>query len=341
MAGTVVALDNTYGTVGVAPGILDGQRYMRLVCSWTSGGGGNPDPFFGAPGSGVTCDPQALATQLNWAAANLGPPAVINISLGWSTVNPAIGLAAAVAAAWDDGQLLVAAVGNSSTPTVYYPAGYSQVLGVSGVKQDTSFGLTSSCGIRSSQGPHVSIAAPFETYGTNSPSAYGTRCGTSFASPHVAGVAALVWSYYTAWTNQRLKEHLLVSALDRLPAGWDDSTGYGLVHATLSDVFAPPLLTGTIQSGRPRLTWNAVPAAVSYTIYHRVTPVAPTWTYWGSTTSTAYTDWATKVTSFYGYDSIPAGTAVGYYVVAVSASGIESQVYTRYATYIPNGVPPY
>lgn len=49
------------------------------------------------------------------------------------------------------------------------------------------------------------------------------------------------------------------------------------------------------------------------------------------------------MTSFYGYSSEPGGGAtwVSYYVVAVSTNGLESQLHDRYATYIPNGIPPY
>jgi serine protease len=55
--------------------------------------------------------------------------------------------------------------------------------------------------------------------------------GTSMATPHVAGVAALVWSANPAWTNKQLREALTVSAEDLGAAGRDSSYGFGLVRA--------------------------------------------------------------------------------------------------------------
>jgi len=56
--------------------------------------------------------------------------------------------------------------------------------------------------------------------------------GTSMASPHVAGVAALVWSQKPACTNAQIRAALGAYALDIAPAGRDVYTGYGLVQAS-------------------------------------------------------------------------------------------------------------
>ncbi len=55
--------------------------------------------------------------------------------------------------------------------------------------------------------------------------------GTSMATPHVSGVAALVWSYNTSWTNDQVRKALQASAQDLGTAGRDNSYGYGLVQA--------------------------------------------------------------------------------------------------------------
>jgi len=55
--------------------------------------------------------------------------------------------------------------------------------------------------------------------------------GTSMATPHVSGVAALVWSQNTAWTNAQLRDALQKSAQDLGAAGRDTSYGFGLVQA--------------------------------------------------------------------------------------------------------------
>ena len=55
--------------------------------------------------------------------------------------------------------------------------------------------------------------------------------GTSMATPHVAGVAALVWSYFPNCSAAQIAGTLTKSALDLGVPGRDDDTGYGLVQA--------------------------------------------------------------------------------------------------------------
>jgi serine protease len=55
--------------------------------------------------------------------------------------------------------------------------------------------------------------------------------GTSMATPHVAGVAALVWSANPAWTNVQIRAALAATAEDLGAAGRDNSFGHGLVRA--------------------------------------------------------------------------------------------------------------
>jgi serine protease len=62
-------------------------------------------------------------------------------------------------------------------------------------------------------------------------SGYEAWDGTSMASPHVAGVAALVWSYNPSWTNVQIRDALQKSAEDLGVAGRDNVYGFGLVRA--------------------------------------------------------------------------------------------------------------
>ena len=55
--------------------------------------------------------------------------------------------------------------------------------------------------------------------------------GTSMATPHASGVAALVWSYFPTCTNAQIRVSLQKSALDIGDAGKDNKTGYGLIQA--------------------------------------------------------------------------------------------------------------
>lgn len=55
--------------------------------------------------------------------------------------------------------------------------------------------------------------------------------GTSMATPHVAGVAALVWSHHTACSNNDIRAALNATAKDLVSAGRDNAYGYGLIQA--------------------------------------------------------------------------------------------------------------
>lgn len=62
-------------------------------------------------------------------------------------------------------------------------------------------------------------------------SGYAYYDGTSMATPHVSGVAALVWSNVPLKTNAELRAALQATAEDLGPAGKDNAYGYGLVRA--------------------------------------------------------------------------------------------------------------
>jgi subtilisin family serine protease len=60
---------------------------------------------------------------------------------------------------------------------------------------------------------------------------YAFYDGTSMATPHVSGVAALVWSQNTSCSNEDVRSTLAATAQDLGPAGRDTAYGYGLVQA--------------------------------------------------------------------------------------------------------------
>jgi hypothetical protein len=219
--GIWTARDNSVGVEGVAPGVNLGDVYLWGPCS----------------NSGF-CDTQEIVKGLNAAIFDTD---VINMSFGGPYD---IAEANAVAQAWNYNIVLVAAVGNNGGNTLVYPANLTNVIGVSGVLPDKSFATTSPCsGASSNWGSDVDLAAPFYALSTV-PGGYddetGGWCGTSMATPHVAGAAALVRAQNPTWTNQQVVNRLLATAKDLGPAGWDDHFGYGLVDAAYAVGIAPP-----------------------------------------------------------------------------------------------------
>jgi subtilisin family serine protease len=60
---------------------------------------------------------------------------------------------------------------------------------------------------------------------------YAFLSGTSMATPHVAGVAALIWSANPSWSNRQVRAALDATAQDLGAPGYDTSFGWGLVQA--------------------------------------------------------------------------------------------------------------
>jgi thermitase len=144
--------------------------------------------------------------------------------------------------AWDHGCLLVAAAGNGEQYGVLYPAAYETVIAVRSIDQsDQSSGRW---------GPQVELVAPgsgiLSTYRSNG---YASLSGTSMAAPHVAGVAALIWSQYPSLTNQQVRTILTQTADDLGSAGFDGYFGYGKVNAQAAVLIDIPF--DTLQPEEP------------------------------------------------------------------------------------------
>ena len=130
-----------------------------------------------------------VAEGIRYAADN--GASVINLSLGGAS--PSKVLEEAVNHAISKGVIVVAAAGNSGK-SVGYPAAYDGVIAVSASDANDNIAWFSS------RGPQVAIAAPGvgvtqQTIcegGKNKCELFGTFNGTSMASPHVAGAAAML-----------------------------------------------------------------------------------------------------------------------------------------------------
>jgi len=100
--------------------------------------------------------------------------------------------------------------------------------------------------------------------------------GTSAATPHIAGAAALVWSAYPQATTQDVRNFLINNAIDLEAPGPDNDTGAGLL--VLADPPPQPTPippTPTIQPGAPTFTPQPTSTArpIVLATPHRSSPV--------------------------------------------------------------------
>jgi len=215
VAGTIAALDNDYGVVGVSP---DVDLYAVKVLDDS--------------GSGTV---STVVAGIEWAVEEEIP--IINMSLGSSSYSET--LQDACNTAYEEGSLLVASAGNSGNrggggDNVGYPARFDSVTAVAASNsrdQRASF---------SSTGPDVELIAPganiFSTVPDNEYTAYN---GTSMAAPHVTGTAALVWAVNSELTNSEVRE-ILTSTAEDLGLSTNHQ-GNGLVRADLSVAVVPEI----------------------------------------------------------------------------------------------------
>jgi thermitase len=127
-----------------------------------------------------------MANGVRWATDNGAK--VINMSLGGTS--PSNTLQSAVDYAWSKGVVVVAAAGNSGTDEQFYPAAYPNALAVGATDNTDAKAGYSNYGYS-----WVDVAAPGSSIlSTIVDGSYGLKSGTSMATPHVAGVAGLVWS---------------------------------------------------------------------------------------------------------------------------------------------------
>jgi hypothetical protein len=184
----------------------------------------------------------ALAIQ---AAANRRV-AVINLSL--ALTGPSITVQNAIIAASSNDIVLVAAAGNDSLPgqppaPVSYPAAYPQVVAVAAAThwEDRA--------AYSNGGPEVEVAAPGGESGDPIISAslggsYAMLHGTSIATAHVTGAAALLRGYAPHWSAASVRD-VLRNTADKIGsapyvAGRNDLLGHGRINAAAALRWAVP-----------------------------------------------------------------------------------------------------
>lgn len=211
VAGTVAAVDNATGVIGVAPQC----RIMPLRVNLTSGFNAN------------------RADAINYVAAqavaNPGVRYVINCS--WKMSGDHSGVHNAIINAVNKNVIVCFAAGNADRNIdniPQYPAVYPEVIAVAATDQKDERAWFSNYGTK------VDVAAPgVNIYSTVPDNSYGYKNGTSMASPHVAGLAALIWSRNPDISNSQVRQ-LIESSCDNIDVknpGFEGLLGKGRINA--------------------------------------------------------------------------------------------------------------
>jgi thermitase len=203
VAGTVAAATNN--GIGVA-GVNWASRVMPLV-------------VVDARDFGAYSD---IAAAIQYAADH--GVRILNISIGGSS--PSAALQNAVNYAWSRGAVVFAAAMNNSGSSPYYPAACNHAVAVSATDGNDHLASFSNFG------SWIVLSAPgTDILTTMQGGGYGYWNGTSFASPIVAGVAALVLAANPQLTADGLVQLLRDTADDIGTPGFDTYFGWGRVNA--------------------------------------------------------------------------------------------------------------
>lgn len=199
VAGTIAATTNNgIGVAGVAPEV----KVMPVRVLDRNGSGTN----------------DWVANGITYAADNGAK--VINMSLGGPSGSQA--LQDAVNYAWNKGVVVIAAAGNSNTSSPSYPAYYPNCIAVAATDSNDARASFSN------YGNWVDVAAPgVAIMSTTLGGGYAKYSGTSMASPHAAGVAALVASQGKTHTEVR---SILENTADKI-AGTGNYWTHGRLNA--------------------------------------------------------------------------------------------------------------
>ena len=230
-AGVIAAADNNIAVVGVAP---KASLYALKVLN--------------SAGNGYTSD---IIAAIQWATTSSDPKMnVISMSLGSSVGSTA--MQQACDAAFYSGIVVVAAAGNNGAArkgtNILYPARYPNVIAVGATDQNNVRASFSNTGPELDlMAPGVSILSDYidvsaYDYPRNLDTLY--MSGTSMATPHVAGTAALILKSYEPgwktlgytdgngiWSAQEVTNVLIATADDLGTTGKDNYYGYGIVDA--------------------------------------------------------------------------------------------------------------
>ena len=221
VSGTIAGEKNDFGVTGIA---YDAK--IMAVKVLDDSGRGSDD---------------AIAQGIRYAADNGAN--VINLSLGGSYPNS--GLESALKYASSKGAIVVMAAGNESGLQPGYPADYAHKTGIAVGAVDKNNNLASFSNLAGFN-PLTYVTAPgVDVYSTLPGNKYASWSGTSMATPHVAGVVALMLSANPNLTDAQVRQILADTSGNSTQAA---NSNFSLSSTTQSDQLFANISTTSLQS---------------------------------------------------------------------------------------------
>lgn len=328
VAGTVAAATNNgIGVAGVAGGVM----IMPLRVIGINGATSYDVEQAIRYAAGLANDSNTVPNQI---------ADVINLSLGGAGVSTTAPTAYRLARS--AGVIIVAAAGNDGTSQISIPAAYDGVVSVSAVTISrtraaySNFGATIDVAAPGGSGgdinndglPDAILSLGANDLGASLSYEYNFKAGTSMASPHVAGVAALMKSAFPDLTPALFDTLLANGELtqDLGTPGRDDLYGYGLIDASRAVQAA---LTAGGNSGQPvnPPVLSVAPAALGFGVSLNSQTLSISNSGGGSLSISSVSASSAGNWLQVAPQTVDA-SGLGSYLVSVNRSGLSDNIYT-------------
>lgn len=205
---------------------------------------------------------------------------ILNLSLSVEAYSQT--LKDALADAYDMGLIIVAASGNNSDSMVSFPAAFPETIAVGATSSDDNRSYFSN------YGQSLELVAPGDDIiSTTLNGEYVSGSGTSFAAPHVAGLAGLLLDVYPNSSNEEIRYILHNAIADQVgdpqedEPGWDIYHGWGRINTEAAMTIIVPTealdepvsleATRGILENTVALAWDPSQPSGWYHIYRSIT----------------------------------------------------------------------